>query len=274
MNRTHRTAVDRIARSIRHRAAYQVSGPLAHVLSRMKVGKYGHGPRLTHADPLLDMGIHVESITIDIEDVRQFWHGLCDQSERLWGLMNTEPFWNKSSEYYISFKAIQDIVENPEAVQVDIAGTANSPYQDILGLLAKTANLYVQDLVFPAGINGHLIGGSADNLPLPDASVSSLTLHCSFEHFEADADTGFVREAGRVLQPGGKVCIVPLYLGEYPFILSDPAWGLNVTGDKDTVIHYFPKWGERHGRFYSARTLVNRIIEPARDVGLTAKALH
>ena len=49
-----------------------------------------------------------------------------------------------------------------------------------------------------------------------------MALHCSFEHFEGRSDIGFIREAERVLRPGGAVCVVPLYLSEEYAIQTDP----------------------------------------------------
>lgn len=266
--------LNKIKRSLTYRAAYQTSPLLSQLLSRMNQGKYGHGPRLTQAQPLLNLGIDVEPVNLDIEDCWKFWHDLSVQNERIHQLVSQSPFWQKIPQYYFTYKTLQSILSNPDSVYIDIAATDNSPYQDIIALLAKTSKTYIQDLTFPSGINGHRIGGSAANLPLPDASVDAMTLHCSFEHFEGNADTDFVREAGRLLRSGGKVCIIPLYLGEYAFVLCDPAWALNLSIDREAVKHFFPKWGERHGRFYSPETLLKRIINPAKEVGLLARVIH
>lgn len=260
--------------SLKYRLAYRASTPLSRLLSGLGRGKYGHGPRLTRAEPLVGLGLPVESVSIDIEDVRDFWRGLAARSERLRGLVEAEPFWQKIPQYYFTWKTLQPILSGAGSVYVDVAGTADSPYHEMLRLLAGTPKVYIQDLKFPPGVNGNMIGGSAADLPLPDASVDAMTLHCSIEHFEGDADTGFVKEAGRVLRPGGKVCIVPLYLGQYPFILCDPSWGRDITADKDTVVHFNPRWGERHGRFYSGETLSARILRPAEESGLAARIMH
>lgn len=261
--------------SLKYRLAYQASKPLSRLLSGLGHGKYGHGPRLTRVEPLTDLGLPVECISLDLEDVHEFWRDLSERSERLKGLVEAESFWQKIPQYYFTWKTLEPTLTKPESVYIDIAGTANSAYHEMLRLLAtKTSNIYIQDLKFPRGVSDKFIGGSAADLPLLDDSVDAMTLHCSIEHFEGDADTGFVKEAGRVLRPGGKVCIVPLYMGEYPFILCDPSWGRNITADKDTVVHFSPRWGERHGRFYSGKTLMERIIKPAQESGLVARIIH
>lgn len=266
--------LDRAKQSLTYRVAYQASPLLSKLLSSMNQGKFGHGPRLTQAQPLLDLGIPIEQVSFDVEDCWNFWRNLCPKNQRLAQLVNTPPFWQKIPQYYFTWKSIQPILEKYQSVYIDIASTANSPYQEIIKLLGNSPTIYTQDLVFPPGINGYRLGGSAADLPLPDASVDAMTLHCSFEHFEGDADIGFVQEAGRVLRPGGRVCIVPLYLGKYAFVLCDPAWAPNLSVSPDTVIHFLPRWGERHGRFYSPETLLQRIIEPSKAAGLTARVIH
>lgn len=169
---------------------------------------------------------------------------------------------------------IEGFLTQTDSTYIDIASAGKSSYWEVVNLLAKTPNLYYQDLGFPLGIHGNQIGGSAADLPFNDSSVDAMTLHCSFEHFEGDADTEFVKEAGRVLKTRGKVCILPLYMGEYPFILNDPAWAFNLSTDSGTVKHFFPRWGERHGRFYSPETLLHRIIEPAQSAGLFPRVTY
>jgi hypothetical protein len=72
--------------------------------------------------------------------------------------------------------------------------------------------VYRQDLSFPEGIVGNVIGGDTADMPVRDAFANKMALHCSFEHFENGSDIGFIREASRVLRNPGKLIIVPLYL--------------------------------------------------------------
>lgn len=266
--------LNRIGNSLRYRSAYQASPILARLKTLAGQGKYGHGPRLKEPSRLLEQGISVNFIDLDIQDCWQFWDGLKAQSPKLKTLVESSIFWQKIPQYYFSWRLIESLMAQPETVYIDIASTGKSPYWDIINLLAQTPHLYRQDLVFPPGIHDNQIGGSAADLPLEDSSVDAMTLHCSFEHFEGDADTGFVKEAGRVLKPGGKVSILPLYMGDYPFILNDPAWAINLPADPGIVKHFFPRWGERHGRFYSPETLFSRIVEPAKAAGLKPQVIY
>lgn len=266
--------LSRVKKSVRHRASYKLSEPLSKLLSVTGFGQYGPGPKLTDAGPLRRAGIPVEEAGLDLEEVRRFWADLSSRSERLRQSCQQQPIWEKIPQYYFTWKQLQPLLSREESVYVDIASTEDSPYFELLRLLARAKHRYRQDLVFPAGVHGDRIGGSAAALPLADSSVDAMTLHCSFEHFEGEADTGFIREVGRVLRPGGRVCLVPLYMGEYAFIMCDPAWGYDIQPDPGTPVHYFPRWGERHGRFYDARTLNERVLAPARAAGLTPKVVR
>jgi hypothetical protein len=264
----------RLKKSVRHRASYGVSEPLSRLLSVAGVGQYGPGPQLKDSGPVRRANLPLEETRFELEDVRRFWVDLAGRSARLHQRYHQQPFWEKIPQYYFTWKQLQHLLCREDAVYVDIASTEDCPYLELVRLLARTRNVYRQDLIFPPGINGDRIGGSAAALPLANGSVDAMTLHCSFEHFEGDADTGFIREVGRVLKPGGRVCIVPLYLGEYAFIMSDPAWGYGIKADPGLPVHFFPRWGERHGRFYSVSTFQERVFAPALAAGLTPKLVH
>lgn len=139
------------------------------------------------------------------------------------------------------------------------------------------AHCYEQDLSYPQGVHGTRIGSSAAAIPLEAGSIDFMTLHCTFEHFEGAADTGFVRECGRLLRPGGRTVILPLYM--------NATW-CNVTGVTDAAArgsigydedaeHYceIPEWANRFGRHYSPAALIARVIEPARAAGLVPRLI-
>jgi SAM-dependent methyltransferase len=127
---------------------------------------------------------------------------------------------------------------------------------------AVGCRVYVNDLGYPPGVTeGGRIGSDASRLPLPDGSISRATLHCSLEHFEGDADVRLVRELGRVLAPGGRACILPLYLHTRYVGLTDPLVdraGLVWDPEMATVVRR--GYGQRHGRFYDVARLEQRIL--------------
>ncbi len=165
-------------------------------------------------------------------------------------------FAEKSLEHYV---AAQLLDLTPGDVYVDVAN-AYSPvpeiYHDVYG-----CRTYRQDLLFPEGVRGDVIGGDAAAMPVPDGFATKLALHCSFEHFEGDADSRFIREAARVLAPGGRLCILPLYLYTRYAIQTDPAT-LSLRGlqpDAGATVYGARGWRERHGRFYDVPHLLSRV---------------
>ena len=134
----------------------------------------------------------------------------------------------------------------------------------------------VQDLTYTPGLHGDILGSNAAAMPIPDASIDVMTLHCAFEHFEGSSDTGFIREAARVLKPGGRVVLLPLYLNENALTWVDPyflAIGERVEEQGST---WQPAVGysNRFGRMYAPENFVERVYRPALESGLKPTLLR
>lgn len=178
-------------------------------------------------------------------------------------------FTEKALEHYV---AAELLALSPDDVYCDVASDASPTPKIYKSLFGCTT--YRQDLSYPLGLNGDTIGGDAARMPVPDGFFSKAALHCSFEHFEGDADTRFIREAARILKPGGRMCIAPLYLAETYHILTD----LNVLDSvkdfprEDALVFYREKWGNRFGRHYDVAHLARRVL--AHTKGLKVTVFH
>ncbi|MFH0879140.1 MAG: methyltransferase domain-containing protein [Lentisphaerota bacterium] len=172
----------------------------------------------------------------------------------------------KILEHYV---AADLLALKPGDVYLDIAN-AGAPtakiYHELYG-----CDAYEQDLKYPEGIQGRRIGGDAANMPLPDGFASHMALHCSFEHFEGDADTRFIREAHRVLRPGGRLCILPLYMAGQYCVLTDPAVlsAGDPCFDDDAILCCARGWRNRHGRVYDVAHLNSRVLQHRGNLRLT-----
>ena len=170
----------------------------------------------------------------------------------------------KLLEYFVSLDLLR-----PTASQVVIDVASEWSVFPRVVEKATGARVYRQDLVYPPGICGDRIGGSAANMPVPAEFADMLVLHNAYEHFEGDADTEFVREAWRVLRPGGVVCILPLNLAEKYHIVTDPLVDRDgIVWDPGAAVVEVPMlWHNRFGRFYDLPALDRRVLTPARQAG-------
>jgi hypothetical protein len=163
----------------------------------------------------------------------------------------------KALEHYLSLELLR---LTPDAVCVDVA-SQDSPFPDLVRSRLG-CRVYRQDLEYPAGLHGDRIGGDAAELPLPPDSVTAMTLHCSFEHFEGRSDVEFLREAARVLVPGGRVCILPLYLRDDYLNVLDPRATRPLHADPEAKVYSISDWpGGHFSRYYSPEVFRTRIVD-------------
>ncbi|GAP96404.1 class I SAM-dependent methyltransferase [Leptolyngbya sp. NIES-2104] len=206
------------------------------------------------------VGIHFEELSIDIDHYKQYF----DQAEYAKRYpeyyRGNQP--EKTLEHYICYSLFG---LGSDDVFVDLA-SEHSPVPEIFGRLSGAVS-YSQDIMYPAGINGNQIGGDACSMPIPDGFATKAALTCSLEHFEQDADTRLFQELARVLKPGGMVCVVPFYVFDREAVQTDPTISVpaKVPFDPNATIYCASGWGNRHGRFYSPETFVQRIIRPVQD---------
>lgn len=175
-------------------------------------------------------------------------------------------FTEKSLEHYLAARLL-NLSKND--VYIDIAN-ANSPTPEIYHKLYG-CKVYRQDLVFPGGIHRNIIGGDAGNMPVEDGFATKMALHCSFEHFEEDADIRFIKEASRVLKKSGKLCILPLYLFDRYAIQIDPSVlpKGGILFESDAMLYCTKGFGNRHSRFYDVPHFIARIKNNLDDLKLT-----
>ncbi len=212
-------------------------------------------------ESLYQFDIPVQDFHIDVNEYKDYF------KEAGYAIRFPEYYaWNiaeKSLEHFVAQRLLQ---LNATDVYIDIA-SEGSPVPEIYHRLYGCVT-YAQDLSYAPGIYGNKIGSDAASLPLPDGSVTKIALHCSFEHFEGDSDSGFIREAARVLRVGGKVVVVPLYLASRYTILTDPLIlrANRVSFEPDAVVMAVKGWGNRHGRFYDPLHLSSRVLASAKDL--------
>jgi SAM-dependent methyltransferase len=127
------------------------------------------------------------------------------------------------------------------------------------------------DLSYPQGVHGWRIGADAQEIPLPSGSVDAMSAQCAFECFQCDADIGFVREAARLLRPGGRLAIVPLYVEDVHYISTSPYTVVDSDrfDEGAAVVWRDDEYDEPFSRHYSPEVLVDRLGD---ELGLFSEA--
>jgi SAM-dependent methyltransferase len=207
------------------------------------------------------LGVPCEDLTIDVVEWRAYVN---EAGYRSWYPGYYPDYLiEKSLEHHLSLKML-DLRQGQ--VFIDVA-SEGSPLPEIMTRLLGCRS-FAQDIMYEPGMQGTRIGGDAVAMPVPDGFAQGVCLTCSLEHFEGNADSRLFQELGRVLSPGGRVVIIPLYIMPKAAVQTDPVVSatLDVSFDEDATIFCAQGWGNRHSRFYSPDTLVSRIVEPCRDV--------
>ena len=207
---------------------------------------------------LRSAGIPVRELSIDLKEYQQWIQRAgYPENANYYSAGRAPNFPEKSLEHYLSAKFLEMRADD---VYIDVAND-NSPVPEIFEYLYQ-CKTYRQDLIFPEGIHGQTIGGDASNMPVPDGFATKMALHCSLEHFEAESDSRFIREMNRILAPGGKACILPLYMHNRYSVQTDPMTYEpgEVPFDSNAMLYCARGWGNRHGRFYDVVNLKERIV--------------
>lgn len=209
-------------------------------------------------DRLTRLGISVEPYLVN-------WRGFEEFQRRHAGQFGR---WNGKIEKQLEYFISRDLLDiQPDDCLIDI-GSWYSPYPDLIRR-EYGCTVYAQDLSYRQGIHGWQIGSDAAALPLTDGSVSKMALHCTFEHFEGDTDSRFVREVSRVLDPRrGRVVIVPLYIHQEYTIWSDPSLfaSSRIQPDPGAQVYLNVGWSNQFGRHYSPEALGDRVARQAGDL--------
>jgi len=178
-------------------------------------------------------------------------------------------YYEKLLEHYVAFDLL-DLEKNKDTdlLYVDVAAD-NSPWVKILRHYGITA--LATDIKRPRQYGKHkfFLVQNATRTAFRDNSISSMSLQCAYEMFLGEDDRKFIREAARVLQPGGRIVISPLYLHTHPCCYSSPEYygrGHVDPGAKGYIRK--DAWRIPASRKYDAGTLKKRVLDLADSQGM------
>ena len=181
------------------------------------------------------------------------------------------PVWyEKLLEHWIAAERLGLMTWQPENTYVDIAA-CSSPWaktlRDRFGLQAfaidmgEVGNNY-KELPYYRVEN-------ATATTFDDESITGASLQCAYEMFMNQDDVNFVKEIARILKPGGKVVILPLYMHTHYCAYATPEYygkGYSDPNAKEYV--RVDCFGVPSSRKYDAKTLKERVLDAVQSHGM------
>lgn len=275
-----------ISQKIRRRIAERWCR-LASVLMRCKRRWYEwrarNAPRYQNPTPLeLDqierdlsaLGIEITDYSPSCEDFRAF------QAENYFpedyaGGSNNGVWSEKILEHWIASQRLGLFNYCPSDVYVDVAA-ASSPWAHAVRT-RKGIEAYAIDLGKVADAYSTLSYYRVENATATkfhDASVKGASLHCAYEMFVGNDDVRFIREVARMLAPGGKVVILPLYMHTHYCAYSTLEYFGKGHSDPAAKEYVRPDCeGIPSSRKYDAAMLKHRVLDAIVSEGMSYELL-
>jgi hypothetical protein len=218
---------------------------------------------------LVKLGVTIKDYAPSVGDFKKFKNEKWFPADYHGGLSGG--VWDeKLLEHWISSERLALMDYSPKDIFVDVAA-ASSPWA--LSLRErKEISAYAIDLCIVGERYCHLPYYRVENATktaFDKESVKGASLHCAYEMFMGEDDTQFIHEVGRILQPGGKVVILPLYTHTHYCAYSTPEYfgkGYCDAGAKEYV--RMDCNGVPSSRKYNAAMLKQRVLDPIENEGM------
>lgn len=218
---------------------------------------------------MVRLGLTVADYSVDLQKLSEFTQLMAFPREYHGGKAGGV-YEEKILEHFVAWDLL-GLSRGGRLRYVDVAG-ASSPWVAILA--TKGIEAYSIDLKVPK-MYSHLryyIRGDATSTSFPDQFFDGASAQCAFEMFGGDSDMRLLAELHRILKPGGRAVIAPLYMHTHPCYYQTPDyWGrpLGDTGAKAYIRR--DCWGVPASRKYSPHTLQDRVVKTAEKAGLIPK---
>ncbi len=179
----------------------------------------------------------------------------------------------KLLEHWISSELLGLMHYGPQDIYVDVAA-AGSPWVQALRE-RKNINAYAIDMCEIGKLYRHLDYYRVENATattFADSSVSGASLHCAYEMFMGQDDTKLIQELARILKPGGKAVILPLYMHTHYCAYSSPEYFGKGYSDPDAREYVrLDCSGVPSSRKYDPLKLRERVLAPIVSAGMRYK---
>jgi SAM-dependent methyltransferase len=181
----------------------------------------------------------------------------------------------KLLEHWIAAERLGLMGYSPSDVYVDIAA-GNSPWVHALRQRHGLAAFAVDRSEIGASfrICPYYRREDATATGFADASVSGASLHCAYEMFAGDDDISLLGELARILKPGGKAVIAPLYLHREYCAYSTPEYFGKGHADPDAVEYVRDDcFGIPASRKYDVSKLRSRVLDTLVALGMAYRLI-
>ena len=245
------------------------SSRLYHTFRTVTADEY-HNPtdtELALIETLLrEMGILCHDFLPDVSEFEEFIR-LNGFPPNYHGGTKSEVYREKLLEHFVAWKFLS-LDKSCYTPYVDIAA-GGSPWALFL------RNRGIDACAIDISISPEFISEScylrqdATKTDFGNGSVGGASLQCAYEMFSENQDVTFLQELGRILKPGGRAVISPLYTHTRACYYQTQEYYGKVYGDYDAK-RYIRRdcWGVPLSRKYCPNTLKSRVWDSALNAGL------
>lgn len=243
--------------------------------------KYRHAPIYANptADELMQIESDLSALGVKVQDYTPPQEFTAFKQEQWFPLnyhggTDTGVWDEKLLEHWIAAKRLGLMMYMPEDIYVDVAA-AGSPWSKALRE-RKGISAYAIDLAISEEYSDlpYYRVENATKSSFEDASVSGVSLHCAYEMFAGEDDKQLIAELARILRPGGKAIILPLYMHTHYCAYATPDYfGKGYSDSEAKEYIRFDFYGIPSSRKYNAAKLKQRVFDPIDEQGLNCTLL-
>lgn len=213
-------------------------------------------------------GIPVHDYFVDIKAFNEFVDWACFPSNYHGGVGGAV-YLEKMLEHFVAWDFLA-FGKSEYMPYIDVAA-GMSPWAHMLRLHGYKS--FAVDLAVPQehARLGYYLQEDATQTYFGDETIGSVSLQCAYEMFAGTADMDLLKELGRILKPGGRAVISPLYTHTHACFYQTPEWYGRLSGDAGATAYVRrDSWGVPASRKYSPDTLHSRVCQTADRYGLVA----